>query len=151
MIHPFTVQLDFNIEKRKFSRNILRAILIAVPVITALYVFMNLAYMTVLSPAEMISSPAVAVEFGRRVLGPFAFLIPLGVSLATFGCALSIQFGVTRLCFVAGREGHFLEPMSYIHHEKMTPGPAVAFQVSEKRIKIRKNENQRYDSSNFSL
>lgn len=113
----------------KNVRNILRAILIAVPVITALYVFMNLAYMTVLSPSEMISSPAVAVEFGRRILGPFAFLIPLGVSLATFGCALSIQFGVTRLCFVAGREGHFLEPMSYIHYEKMTPGPAVALQV----------------------
>lgn len=114
-------------------RNILRAILIAVPIITALYVFMNLAYMTVLSPSEMISSPAVAVEFGRRVLGPFAFLIPLGVSLATFGCALSIQFGVTRLCFVAGREGHFLEPMSYIHYEKMTPGPAVALQVKQQK------------------
>lgn len=92
--------------------------------------FMNLAYMTVLSPAEMISSPAVAVEFGKRVLGPFAFLIPLGVSLATFGCALSVQFGVTRLCFVAGREGHFPEPMSFIHHERMTPGPAVALQVN---------------------
>lgn len=34
-----------------------------------------------------------------------------------------------RLCFVAGREGHFLEPMSYIHVRKATPGPAVALQV----------------------
>lgn len=85
--------------------------------------------MIVLTPAEMISSPAVAVEFGQRVFGPFACLIPIGVSLATFGCALSIQFSVTRLCFVAGREGHFLEPMSYIHHEKSTPSPAVALQV----------------------
>lgn len=98
------------------------------PIITGLYVFMNLAYMIVLTRDEMIQSPAVAVDFGTRVLGPFAFLIPLGVSLATFGCALSIQFGVTRLCFVAGREGHFLEPMSYIHHTKRTPGPAVALQ-----------------------
>lgn len=86
--------------------------------------------MVVLSPSEMMTSPAVAVEFGKRVLGPAAFLIPLGVALSTFGCALSIQFGVTRLCFVAGREGHFLEPMSYIHYLKATPGPAVALQVS---------------------
>lgn len=57
---------------------------------------MNLAYMTVLTPSEMITAPAVAVEFGNRILGPFAFLIPLGVALSTFGCALSIQFGVTR-------------------------------------------------------
>lgn len=97
------------------SRNIPRSILISVPVITALYVFMNFSYLIVLSPSEMINSNAVAVEFGQRVFGPFAFIIPLGVALATFGCALSIQFSVTRLCFVAGREGHFLAPMSYIH------------------------------------
>ena len=57
---------------------------------------MNVAYMTVLSVPEMISAKAVAVTFGERVLGPFAFVIPLGVALSTFGCALSIQFGVTR-------------------------------------------------------
>lgn len=78
----------------------------------------------------MMKAPAVAVEFGKRVLGPMSFLIPLGVALSTFGCALSVQFGVTRLCFVAGREGHFLEPMSYIHVKRSTPGPAVALQVS---------------------
>lgn len=90
---------------------------------------MNLSYLIVMTRGEMIDSNAVAVEFGQRAFGSFAFIIPLGVALATFGCALSIQFSVTRLCFVAGREGHFLEPMSYIHHERMTPGPAVALQV----------------------
>lgn len=94
---------------------------------------MNFAYLIVLTPEEMIQSPAVAVQFGERVFGSFSFLIPLGVSLATFGCALSIQFSVTRLCFVAGREGHFLAPMSFIHYKKMTPGPAVALQVISHR------------------
>lgn len=89
---------------------------------------MNMAYLTVLTPTEMMHAPAVAVAFGERVLGPFAFLIPLGVALSTFGCALSIQFGVTRMCFVAGREGHMLEPLSYVHVKKATPGPAVALQ-----------------------
>lgn len=89
---------------------------------------MNMAYMTVLSPDEMMSAPAVAVEFGKRVLGPMAFIIPLGVALSTFGCAMSIQFGVTRTCSVAGQEGHFLEPMSYVHVRRGTPCPAVALQ-----------------------
>lgn len=99
------------------------------PVVTGLYVFMNLAYMTVLTPDEMINASAVAVLFGERILGPFSFIIPLGVALSTFGCAMSIQFTITRLCFVSGREGHFLEPMSYVHVNRSTPGPAVALSV----------------------
>lgn len=97
---------------------------------------MNFSYLIVLTPNEMMTSPAVAVEFGKRVFGPFAFIIPLGVALATFGCALSIQFSVTRLCFVAGREGHFLAPMSYIHYDRLTPGPAVVLQVKSYIISV---------------
>ncbi|KAI5636768.1 amino acid permease domain-containing protein [Phthorimaea operculella] len=76
--------------------NVPLSISIAVPVITGLYVFMNVAYMTVMSYAEMTSLPAVAVTFGARVLGKASFLIPLGVAVSTFGCAMSVQFGVTR-------------------------------------------------------
>lgn len=60
---------------------------------------MNLAYMTVLTPTEMMQAPAVAVEFGNKVLGSFSFIIPLGVALSTFGCAMSIQFATTRWVF----------------------------------------------------
>lgn len=70
--------------------------MIAVPIVTLLYVFMNIAYMTVLTPQEMVSAQAVAVLFGERILGSFSFIIPLGVALSTLGCGLSLQFGVTR-------------------------------------------------------
>lgn len=112
-------------------RNIPRSIVIAVPIITSLYVFMNFAFMVVLSRAEMsVANSPIAVVFGNQVFGTkWSWLIPLGVVIATFGCAFSIQFSVTRLCYVAGREGHFLAPMSYIHYERMTPGPAVLLQV----------------------
>ncbi|XP_049877583.1 b(0,+)-type amino acid transporter 1-like isoform X2 [Pectinophora gossypiella] len=109
--------------------NVPLSISIAVPVITALYVFMNVAYMTVLSYADMTSVPAVAVEFGRRVLGPASFLIPLGVAVSTFGCAMSVQFGVTRVCYSAAQGGHMLELFSYVNIKRMTPAPAVAFQA----------------------
>jgi Amino acid transporters len=65
------------------------------------------------------------------MLGPMNFVIPLGVALSTFGCALSIQFSVTRLCYVAGREGHMLESLSYIHVRRLTPAPAVILQVCD--------------------
>lgn len=108
--------------------NIPRSIAISVPIITILYVFMNVAYMTVLSIPEMIAAEAVAVTFGERILGVFSFVMPLGVALATFGCALSIQFSVTRLCYVAGQDGLMIQSLSYVHSDRLTPSPAVVLQ-----------------------
>ncbi|KAJ8950656.1 hypothetical protein NQ318_010857 [Aromia moschata] len=108
--------------------NILRSIIIAVPLVTSLYVFMNIAYMTVLNIDEMVSSDAVAVTFGERVLGSFSYVIPVGVALSTFGCALTLQFGVTRLCYVSGQDGLMLESLSYVHYKRLTPAPAVVLQ-----------------------
>ncbi|KAE9535558.1 hypothetical protein AGLY_007459 [Aphis glycines] len=110
------------------QRNILLSILLAVPFVTMIYVLMNVSYLTVLSVAEMTSVQAVAVEFGTRALGSFSFIIPLGVAMATFGCALSVQFGITRLCFAASREGQMLEVFSYVSVKKLTPAPAVVLQ-----------------------
>jgi len=116
-------------EIQKPEVNILRSILIAVPIITFLYVCMNLMYMAALTIPEMVSAPAVAVLWADRVLPSWmGFAIPLGVALSTFGCALSVQFGVSRICFVAGREGHVPRVFSYVHINRMTPAVAVAFQ-----------------------
>ncbi|XP_076623185.1 b(0,+)-type amino acid transporter 1 isoform X1 [Colletes latitarsis] len=116
-------------EIQKPEINILRSILIAVPLITVLYVSMNLMYMAALTMPEMVSAPAVAVLWADRVLPSWlGFAIPLGVALSTFGCSLSIQFGVSRLCYVAGGEGHVPRVFSFVHMEKMTPAAAVAFQ-----------------------
>ena len=116
-------------EIQKPEKNILRSILIAVPLITVLYVSMNLMYMAALTIPEMAGASAVAVLWAERVLPRWlGFAIPLGVALSTFGCSLSIQFGVSRLCYVAGGEGHVPRVFSFVHMVKMTPAAAVAFQ-----------------------
>ncbi len=33
-----------------------------------------------------------------------------------------------RLCYVAAQDGLFIEGLSYVHHKKMTPSPAVVLQ-----------------------
>lgn len=45
---------------------------------------------------EMLSSQAVAITFGGKMLGKFLFVIPLGVTISTFGCAMAVQFSNTR-------------------------------------------------------
>ncbi|KAJ8667295.1 hypothetical protein QAD02_008957 [Eretmocerus hayati] len=116
-------------EVQRPELNILRSIVIAVPIVTALYCGMNLAYMSALSPQEMIKAPAVAVLWAERVLPAWlGAVIPLGVALSTFGCGLSLQFAVARLCYVAGQEGHVPRFFSWVHHERNTPAASVALQ-----------------------
>lgn len=115
-------------EVKKPEVNILRSILIAVPVVTVVYFMINVAYMTILTIPEMVEAPAVAVVVANRTLGVFNFIIPLGVAMSAFGSALSIQFSIARLCYVASKEGHMLEAFSYIHMRRFTPAPAVIMQ-----------------------
>uniref|UniRef100_A0A2S2Q744 B(0,+)-type amino acid transporter 1 n=1 Tax=Sipha flava TaxID=143950 RepID=A0A2S2Q744_9HEMI len=124
----WTATTSVSEEIKNPQRNILLSALLAVPFVTMIYVLMNVSYLTVLSVPEMTSVPAVAVEFGTRALGNFSFIIPLGVVTATFGCALSVQFGITRLCFAASREGQMLEVFSYVSVKNLTPAPAVVLQ-----------------------
>ncbi|XP_037800284.1 b(0,+)-type amino acid transporter 1-like [Penaeus monodon] len=65
--------------------------------------------------------------FGNRVLGWAAFLMPLAVTLSTFGAANGTAFTSGRLCFVAAREGHMVDVLSYVHAKKLTPSPALLF------------------------
>ena len=50
--------------------------------VTVIYVLVNISYLTVMSPGEMLVSDAVAVTFGNRILGPLAWLMPLADNVA---------------------------------------------------------------------
>lgn len=44
----------------------------------------------------MSGSVAVAMTWGDKMLGSFAPIMPLGVAISAFGCAMAMQFGVAR-------------------------------------------------------
>ncbi|XP_030753985.1 b(0,+)-type amino acid transporter 1 isoform X2 [Sitophilus oryzae] len=109
------------------SRNLPRSIIIGIPLVTICYALINVSYLTVMSPMEMMTSEAVAVVFGNRLLGVMAWLMPLSVTISTFGSANGTLFAAGRLCFAASREGHLLDILSYVHVRRYTPAPGLIF------------------------
>lgn len=111
------------------SRNLPYSIIIGIPLVTACYALINVSYLTVMSPLEMTTSEAVAVTFGNRVLGTMSWLMPLSVTVSTFGSANGTLFAAGRLCFAASREGHLMDILSYVHVKRYTPVPGLIFQT----------------------
>ena len=63
------------------------------------------------------------------MLGVMSWLMPLSVAISTFGSANGTIFAAGRLCYVASREGHLVDILSFVHKENLTPAPALLFNV----------------------
>ncbi|XP_071091589.1 b(0,+)-type amino acid transporter 1-like isoform X1 [Haliotis cracherodii] len=112
------------------SRNLPIAIMVGIPVTTLCYVLANIGYFSVMSKEEIILSHAVAVTWGDRVLGVMSWCIPMFVAMSTFGSVNGSLFSSGRLCYVAGRDSHFPKMLSFIHHKRLTPIPAMLFTLT---------------------
>ncbi|CAL8328713.1 cystine/glutamate transporter [Gadus morhua] len=101
------------------------AICISMAGVSICYVLINVAYYTVMSADELLASGAVAVEFASRVMGNFSIVVPLFVALSCFGSMNGCIFAISRMFYVASREGQLPEVLSMIHIRRHTPLAAV--------------------------
>ncbi|MCP9266495.1 hypothetical protein DINM_022057 [Dirofilaria immitis] len=122
--------LNFIVEElQNPTRNLPLAIAVSCTVCTVIYTLTNVALYTVITPDEMLSSPAVAVEFANKMFGPFAFVMPIFVACSTIGSANGVIFTSSRLFYVGAREGHMPLFLTMINKNTRTPIPAVIFTV----------------------
>ncbi|XP_013785942.1 large neutral amino acids transporter small subunit 2-like [Limulus polyphemus] len=114
-------------ELRDPYKNLPRAIYISLPVVTVVYFMANVAYFAVLSPQEVLSSNAVAVTFGKKILGVMAWIMPVSVALSTFGGLNGNIFASSRLFFVGAREGHLPAFLAMVNIYHFTPMSSLMF------------------------
>ncbi|XP_068611318.1 cystine/glutamate transporter-like [Brachionichthys hirsutus] len=93
--------------------------------VTVCYVLVNMAYYTMMTPAELLQSETVASTFANRSLHGMASVIPVLVALSCLGTLNVGLFGSPRMMFVGARDGHFPSIFSMIHIRRKTPLPAV--------------------------
>ncbi|XP_030211795.1 b(0,+)-type amino acid transporter 1 isoform X2 [Gadus morhua] len=117
----------FTEELKRPEVNLPRAVLIAIPMVTLLYVLVNVSYLLVMTPAELMSSTAVAVTWGNKVLGSWGWIMSVAAALSAFGSLNGTFFSGGRVCFVAAREGHMPDILAMAHVHRLTPSPALIF------------------------
>jgi len=119
-------QLNYIVEELKNpEKNLPKSLALAMSIIIGLYLFTNVAYLSAMSPEELMNSTAVGFTFGKEVLGPMQWIIPVFVSWSVLGACLGSCFTAGRISFVAGREGVFPQLLSMLNIEHLTPAPAV--------------------------
>uniref|UniRef100_A0A3Q3VWN8 b(0,+)-type amino acid transporter 1 n=1 Tax=Mola mola TaxID=94237 RepID=A0A3Q3VWN8_MOLML len=107
--------------------NLPRAVIIAISLVTGLYLLVNVSYLTVMTPKELMSSSAVAVTWGNKVLGNWGWIMSVAAALSAFGSLNGTFFSGGRVCFVAAREGHMPDILAMAHVHRLTPSPALIF------------------------
>ncbi|XP_055719446.1 b(0,+)-type amino acid transporter 1-like isoform X2 [Salvelinus fontinalis] len=114
-------------ELKRPEVNLPRAVIIAIPMVTILYLLVNVSYLAAMTPRELMSSNAVAVTWGNKVLGSWGWVMSIAAALSAFGSLNGTFFSGGRVCFVAAREGHMPDILSMAHVNRLTPSPALIF------------------------
>ncbi|CAI2731067.1 unnamed protein product [Schistosoma spindalis] len=120
--------LNCMVEEMKNPRKHLSiAIRLSCLLVTLVYTAVNVAYVTVVPVAEMLTTRAVAVTFANRIYGMFWWIMPIFVACSTFGSANGTILTTSRIFVVASQLKQMPAFISYLHTDRLTPIPAVLF------------------------
>lgn len=106
-------------------RNLPLAILISMTLVITIYLITNVAYLGVLSPAEMLQSTAVAVTFANRTIGIMSWIMPVLIAISVVGMINGTSLAMSRLFFVGAQNNHMPKIMSMITISNLTPAPSL--------------------------
>ena len=127
-------------EIRDPARNLPRANVLGVILVIVLYVSLNLAYLHVLTPAQMAASSALAADAARTVAGDAgARCVSALILVSALGFLAVIILTAPRLYYAMARDGLFLRPAGTLHPRFRTPVFMLWFQASVSIVLLASN------------
>ncbi|OAF67912.1 hypothetical protein A3Q56_04355 [Intoshia linei] len=108
-------------DMQKPSRDSPKAIFIATISVIVIYLLVIISYHTVLNIPEIVSSSAIAINFANKINKYYSYIIPIFVSLSTFG-GLNGNFFTSVRLFVEGAHcGYLPKVLAMKHYSERTP------------------------------
>ncbi|XP_053322702.1 solute carrier family 7 member 13 [Spea bombifrons] len=107
------------------SKNIPRTVFTSITAVVVFYLLVNISYLTVLTPKEIVSSAAVSVTWADRTIPSVAWIIPVSVAISIFGSLNGGMFMLGRLNYAGSKQGHLPALISMLHVHHLTPAPAM--------------------------
>ena len=113
------------------QRNIPRALVFGVSLVLAVYLAVNVAFLSVLPLAAIIASPRVAADAAAATpLGAFgSSLVALTIVLSSIGCANGSVLTAPRIYYAQARDGYLFPQFARVHPRFQTPSFSIAAQA----------------------
>jgi APA family basic amino acid/polyamine antiporter len=113
-------------EVKNPQRNLLRALMIGMAAVAALYLLANAAYLKMMTIPEIASAQRVGADLAVRTMGPaggtfISLTVLLSIAGALNGCILT----AARIPFAQARDGLFFAVFGSVHPRFQTPAPAI--------------------------
>ncbi len=117
-------------EAKNPQHTVPRALILGAAVVTFVYVATNVAYMFLLSPAQIGVSPRVAADALSVVMGPVGgTIISLTIFVSTFGTTGIYTLTAPRIYFAMANDGVFFRKVAEVHPKFQTPMFAILSQT----------------------
>jgi APA family basic amino acid/polyamine antiporter len=108
------------------QKNLLRSLVLGLACVGVLYLSANVAYLKVMSIAEIAATDRVGADLATRTMGPIGGrLVSLTVLLSIIGAVNGCVLTGARIPFAQARDGLFFARFGKIHPRFQTPGFAV--------------------------
>ena len=115
-------------EVRAPRRTIPRAVLVSIPLVALLYIGLNLSILGTLPWRHAQTSQAVVADFMEIVYGRAGgIVVAVLILLASWGSALIVLLGYSRVPYAAATEGQFFAPFARLHPTGRFPTVSLLF------------------------
>jgi APA family basic amino acid/polyamine antiporter len=116
-------------EARNPQRTVPRALILGASVVALVYIAANVAYMFLLSPSQIGTSPRVAADALSAVMGPIGgTIISLTIFVSTFGTTGIYTLTAPRIYYAMANDGVFFKKVAEVHPRFQTPMFAILSQ-----------------------